>query len=154
MGFSLHGKFCIQKQARIMRIDARGPWNLECTTEYARELGRELEAMTPPFAILAVSFDQALLSQEAEEILRLNVRARVERGCVAQATVLGDLRETVVARARYRRIYLTEGLLSEIFTTTPPAIQWLVNCGFPEAANLEPGMEHAPHPNPYRAARK
>jgi hypothetical protein len=143
MEFASHGKFCIQARPRVIRIDARGPWNVECTAEYTRQLQRCMEQISVPFAILAVSYDQAILSPEAEEVLRLNVRKRVALGCVAQATVLGDLIETFVARARYRRVYLSEGLRHSLFTTAAPAVQWLVNCGFPEAAMLKPGLLHA-----------
>ena len=150
MGFSAHGKFCIQTHARIMRIDARGPWNLECTSEYARELERCLHSMSAPFAILAVSHEQAILSPDAEHVLRLNVRERVARGCVAQATVLGDVREIVIARARYRRIYQDEGLRFEIFTTDVPAMQWLAKCGFPEVTKLHDGLARAEEPRQRR----
>lgn len=143
MEFASHGKFCIQAQQRVIRIDARGPWNVECTAEYTRQLQQCMQQIGAPFAILAVSYDQAILSPEAEEVLRLNVRERVARGCVAQATVLGDLIETFVARARYRRVYMSEGLRHSLFTTTAPAVQWLINCGFPEAATLKPGLLHA-----------
>jgi hypothetical protein len=136
MGFTTHGQFVIHTDRRILRVDAWGPWNLECTLDYSREMKRHIETMPTPFAILAISHEQAVLGPEAEAILRYNVRWRVSHGCTAQATVLEDLGETAVARSLYKRLYVPEGLIHGVFRDVAGGAQWLVDRGFPEAVEL------------------
>jgi hypothetical protein len=133
MTFEPHGNFVLRSRGRVLRVDAWGPWNLECTTDYARCLLDCARELPRPFAILAVSHIQPILSPEAEAVLQDNVRGRVALGCVAQATVLQEQPGLLIARSRYERMYLAEGIPHELFNTIADAQRWLNQLGFADA---------------------
>jgi hypothetical protein len=119
-----------------MRVDARGPWNLECTTDYVRQFEACMHDIPKPFGVLMISHEQPILGPDGEEVLRRSVRERVALGCRAQATVLLDRSTIEVARAQYARVYVPEGLKHEIFRAIEPATQWLNDNGFPDVMKL------------------
>lgn len=143
--FAAHGEYVIRCHGRVARIDAWGPWNTERTLEYAQRLHACIAAMPTPFALLAISHVQPILSPEAEAILRLNVRERVRLGCKAQATVLLDPSTKGVALAQYRHIYVPEGLHHAFFRSVGNAIAWLADIGFADSVFLraDPGAQDA-----------
>jgi hypothetical protein len=95
-----------------------------------------MEAMPKPFAIMMVSHVQPILSPEAEEVLRLNIRLRVLLGCSAQATVFLDPLTLFLAQPQYRHMYVLEGLRHAIFYAVGPAAQWLIDSGFTDVKGL------------------
>jgi len=131
--FAAHGEYVIRRHGRVARVDAWGPWNTERTLEYAQRLHACIEAMPTPFALLAVSHVQPILSPEAEAVLRENVRERVRLGCKAQATVLLDPSTEHVALAQYQHIYIPEGMHHAFFRSIEKAIVWLLDAGFVDA---------------------
>jgi hypothetical protein len=143
--FTAHGEYTIRKCGRVVRVDAWGPWNVERTADYAQRLTACMEAMPKPFGMMMVSHLQPILSPEAEEILRVNVRQRVLLGCTAQATVFLDLATVFIAQSRYLDIYVSEGLRHAIFHAITPAAQWLIDNGFSDVKGLRhnESMEHA-----------
>jgi hypothetical protein len=133
MIFEAHGNFILRTQGRILRVDAWGPWNLECTLAYSQRMIECIRLLVSPYAILAVSHEQPILSPEAEKVLQDNVRQRVNLGCGAQATVLTERSGQHIAHSQYERIYTSEGIPYGLFTTLRTAQEWLVECGFPDA---------------------
>jgi len=131
--FAAHGEYVIRCHGRVARIDAWGPWNTERTLEYAQRLHACIAAMPTPFALLAISHVQPILSPEAEAVLRLNVRERVRLGCKAQATVLLDPSTKGVALAQYRHVYVPEGMHHAFFHNIEKAVVWLLDAGFVDA---------------------
>jgi hypothetical protein len=133
MVFEAHGNFILRTQGRILRVDAWGPWNLECTLAYSQRMIEFIRRMEAPYAILAVSHEQPILSPESEKILQDNVRQRVDLGCGAQATVLTERSGQRIAQSQYQRIYTAEGIPYGLFTNLRDAREWLMECGFPDA---------------------
>ena len=134
--FTAHGEFTIRSYGQVMRVDARGPWNLECTTDYVRQFKACMHDIPKPFGVLMISHEQPILGPEGEEVLRRSVRARVALGCRAQATVLLDPTTIEIARAQYGRVYVPEGLNHAIFRAIAPATQWLSDNGFSDVKKL------------------
>ena len=128
--FTAHGEYSIFTFGRLVCVDAWGPWNVERTIDYVRQLKRHLEEMPKPFGLLMVSHEQPILGPDGEAVLREHVRDRVRLGCAAQATVLLESSTASIAEAQYRRIYVPEGLRYEIFYKVAPAVKWLVDSGF------------------------
>jgi len=137
--FAAHGEYILRRCGRVARIDAWGPWNVERTADYAERLTACMQAMPKPFGMMMVSHVQPILSPEAEEVLRLNIRQRVLLGCTAQATVFLDPETEFVANARYRHLYALEGLRHATFYAVAPATQWLIDCGFTDVKGLRQG---------------
>lgn len=134
--FATHGEYTLKRCGRVVRVDAWGPWNVECTTSYVEQLDSCMTAMPRPFGVLMVSHVQPVLSPEAEEILRHNVRRCVLLGCAAQAIVLLDPSTEFLARSQYRNMHALEGLRHAIFYSVSPAAQWLIDCGFTDVKGL------------------
>jgi len=134
MVFEAHGNFILRTQGRILRVDAWGPWNLECTVAYSQRMVECIRRLEAPYSILAVSHEQPILSPESEKILQDNVRQRVALGCGAQATVLTERSGQRIAQSQYQRIYTAEGIPYGLFTHLREAQEWLVECGFSDAA--------------------
>ena len=134
--FAAHGEFTIRSCGRVVRVDARGPWNSECTIDYVRELRACMEDIPTPFGVLMVSHEQPILGPEGEEILRLSVRERVSFGCAAQATVLLERSTAAIALAQYQRVYVPERLQHAIFPAIAPATRWLIDHGFTDVKDL------------------
>ena len=134
--FAAHGEYTLRRCGRVVRVDGWGPWNVERTADYAEQLKACMEAMPKPFGMMMVSHVQPILSPEAEEVLRLNIRQRVWLGCSAQATVFLDSSTEFLAGLQYRHMYVLEGLRHEIFYAVAPAAQWLVDCGFTDVKGL------------------
>lgn len=135
--FAPHGEFTIRSYENIIRVDAQGPWNVECTTEYVRQLKVRMRDIAKPFGVLMISHGQPILGPDGEEVLRSSVRERVALGCKAQATVLLEPSKTVeVARSQYARVYVPEGLNHAIFRAIAPAAQWLIEHGFADVLRL------------------
>jgi hypothetical protein len=142
--FAAHGEFTIRSYGPVMRVDARGPWNLECTADYVLQFKTCMHDIQKPFAVLMISHEQPILGPEGEEVLRSSVRERVELGCKAQATVLLDPSSVEVARAQYARVYVPEGLNHAIFRSIAPAAEWLTEQGFAVVKRL---CRDEPRPN-------
>lgn len=134
--FAAHGEYTLRRCGRVVRVDAWGPWNAERTTDYAEQLKACMQAMPKPFGMMMVSHVQPILSPEAEEILRANIRQRVLLGCSAQATVFLDHITVFLAQTQYRHMYALEGLRHAIFYAVAPATQWLIDCGFTDVKGL------------------
>lgn len=134
--FAPHGEFTIRSYGQVMRVDARGPWNLECTADYVRQFKVCMRDVAKPFSVLMICHEQPILGQDGESVLRSSVRERVTLGCRAQATVLMDPSTVEVARAQYARIYIPEGLNHAIFRAIAPGMQWLMDHGFPDVTKL------------------
>ena len=134
--FAAHGEYSIRTCGRVVRVDAWGPWNLECTRDYAQHLKTCIAEMPSPFGMLMVSHMQPILGPEGEAVLAENVRERIALGCTAQATVLLDPATVVVAEAQYRHVYVPAGLRYAIFYEIAPAAQWLVENGFSDVRGL------------------
>jgi len=134
--FAAHGEFTIRSCGRVVRVDTRGPWNRECTLDYARELRICIERIPTPFGVLMVSHEQPILGPEGEEILRLSVRERVAFGCAVQATVLLERSTAGIARVQYQRVYVPERLQHAIFQAIAPAKRWLIDHGFTDVKGL------------------
>jgi len=134
--FAAHGEYTLKRCGRVVRVDAWGPWNVECAADYTRQLRACMEAMPKPFGMIMVSHVQPILSPEAEEVLRLNIRHRVLLSCSAQATVFLDPSTELLAKLQYRHLYALEGLRHAIFHAVAPAAQWLIDCGFTDVKGL------------------
>lgn len=134
--FASHGEFTIRSYGQVMRVDARGPWNLECARDYVRQFKACMADIAKPFGVLLISHEQPLLGPDGEEVLRSSVRERVEHGCQAQATVVLETAMIAVARAQYGRVYVPEGLNHAIFGAVAPAAQWLSDNGFSDVKKL------------------
>lgn len=134
--FAPHGEFTIRSYGHVIRVDARGPWNVECTADYVRELKVCMDDIAKPFGVLMISHEQPVLGPEGEDVLRSSVRERVALGCRAQATVLLEPSTIGVARSQYARVYVPEGLNHLIFDAIEPAMQWLIDRGFPDVKKL------------------
>jgi hypothetical protein len=133
------GEYAIRAFGRVIRVDAWGTWGVDQTLAYAHDLKRRIEGMPAHFSIMAVSHGQSLRCPEAEAIMRYSVRWRITRGCVAQATVVGDRMLADMARTEHKTLYVNEGLKQDVFCTSREAETWLAGQGFPEAANIEMG---------------
>jgi len=134
--FASHGEFNIRSYGHVMRVDARGPWNLECTRDYVRQFKACMTDIAKPFGVLLISHEQPILGPDGEEVLRSSVHERVAQGCRAQATVVLETAMLAVARAQYGRVYVPEGLNHAIFGAIAPAAQWLSDNGFPDVTKL------------------
>jgi len=134
--FASHGEFSIRSHGHAMRVDARGPWNLECAAEYVMQFKGCIRHIAKPFAVLMVAHEQPILGPDGEAVLRSSVRERVALGCRLQATVLLESSTVDIARAQYARIYVPEGLNHEIFREIAPAVDWLVAQGFADVRRL------------------
>jgi hypothetical protein len=134
--FAPHGEFTIRSYGQVMRVDARGPWNLECTADYVRQFKARMRDTAKPFGVLMICHEQPILGPDGEALLRSSVRERVALGCRAQATVLLDPTTVEVARTQYARVYVPEGLNHAIFRAIAPAMQWLIDHGFVDVKKL------------------
>lgn len=136
--FAAHGEYTMRRCGRVVRVDAWGPWNVECTLDYAQQLRACMESMPKPFGMLMISNLQPILGPEAEAVLLQNVCERVLLGCTAQATVLLDSDTAGVATAQYQHVYTKAGLRHRIFDAVAPAVQWLIDSGFTDVKGLRP----------------
>ena len=134
--FASHGEFSIRSHGHAMRVDARGPWNLECAAEYVMQFKACIRHIAKPFAVLMVAHEQPILGPDGEAVLRSSVRERVALGCRLQATVLLESSTVDIARAQYARIYVPEGLNHAIFREIGPAVDWLIAQGFEDVRRL------------------
>lgn len=134
--FASHGEFSIRSHGQALRVDARGPWNLECAAEYVLQFKACIRHIAKPFAVLMIAHEQPILGPDGEAVLRSSVRERVASGCRVQATVLLEASSVEIARAQYARIYVPEGLNHEIFREIAPAVEWLIGQGFGDVRKL------------------
>ncbi len=126
--FSPHGGIVsIQRIDRILRIEGGGATNPEGVRQYLGLLdGWMAEIGGQPWAVLAIVVDQeALLTPDAEALLRDQVCALSRRGRIAMGLVCPPRPGRQVLIGQWQRIYLDSGCAMRIFDTEPEARQWL-----------------------------
>ena len=129
MEYPAHGSYTIEKNERIMLINAQGPFNDITTEQYQQDFKTLISQMSGKAWALLLSINaDGIFIPEAEQRLKDTTQYRMENGMVAIAVVITDSRPyTDMLQMQLQRIYQSCDLTFNFFSDTENAKNWLDN---------------------------
>ncbi|UUX48249.1 ribonuclease E inhibitor RraB [Nisaea acidiphila] len=124
--FEQHGKYRLERDGFILKLDASGQVNDETILAYTQEvLDAVQEFGGEPFAIYSRYDGQVLLTHEAESRLRDNIAERVAAGMCAAALNLNNSDYRLIVAAQIGGLYEEMGVPWREFEKYEDAKSWL-----------------------------
>lgn len=122
------GTYQIEAQGNIVIVDAHGPFNEDVTEHYVKDMYAACEHFTgQPWGLLATFYGKSVFSPEAEEALVEMTKYRVEKGMIANASVIIDSSSADIQQMQLRRVYQQCGVTFFVFSDIDSARTWLTD---------------------------
>ena len=126
MIFKEHGVFKVSVEAKLLFIDATGPFNEESVKYYNKALEsciRQLEAS--PWNQIVSFHKMSMFTPEAENRLTETLVKRRSRGLIYCAVILADVDFKSSVKEQMSRCYHSAGVEHQYFDSMANAKEWI-----------------------------
>lgn len=121
-----HGKYSIIPKDNILVVDAHGPFNDVTSTNYVQEMYEACDKFADKkWGILVTFYGNSVFTPEAEKALIDVTRYRMNKGMVANASVILESTSADIQQMQLRRIYQACDLTFHVFSDISSAQKWL-----------------------------
>lgn len=129
----VHGSFQFEISGSVIVIQARGPWNENCVSQYQQQYHALQQGFGgKPYGELLSIIDEGLLIPEAYEQLRDGLKYSVKNGLVCTAVMLDKCSSRFCTQRQFKQLYADTGVNSAFFQEQDAALLWLkaykLNC--------------------------
>jgi len=126
MIFNEHGVFKISVEAKLLFIDATGPFNEESVKHYNKDLESCIVQLEASQWNQIVSFHKmSIFTPEAEGRLTETLIKRRSRGLIACAVILADVDYKSSVKEQLSRCYRSAEVEHQYFDSMAKAQQWI-----------------------------
>lgn len=126
MTLAAQGHYKIEAQGNILLVDAHGPFCDETTELYLQDMYQACETYSgQPWGLLATFYGKSVFTPDAEDALVKITKFRVERGMIANASIIIDSRTADIQQMQLRRVYQQCGITFHVFSDIDSAREWL-----------------------------
>jgi len=126
MEFKEHGVFQVHVEAKVLFIDATGPFNEESVKQYNIALESCIKQLEASLWNQIVTFHQmSIFTPKAEELLTKTLIKRRSRGLTCCAAILCDVDFISSVKEQMSRCYLSAGVEHQYFDSMVKAQQWI-----------------------------
>ncbi len=128
MKLAAHGSYQIKSDDNILLVDAHGPFNEVTTQAYVQEMYQACNNFAgKTWGILVTFYGNSIFTPDAEQAIIEITRYRMERGMIANASVIINSNTADVQQMQLRRIYQNCNLPFHVFSDIESAKNWLVS---------------------------
>lgn len=126
MNLDSHGHYKLEQRNRILLIDAIGPFNEEIVEKFQKEVKSWEDALSQsPWGSLVIYRGNSIFTPDAEELLINATKARMEKGMIANASVILESTHADLQQMQLRRVYAACQLPFFVFSDINTAESWL-----------------------------
>ncbi|WP_286234527.1 hypothetical protein [Thalassotalea sediminis] len=127
MNLAAHGDYHIEKEGNILVVDAHGPFNEITAHAYVEDMQKACEQYQgKPWGLLVTFYGNSIFTPEAEKALVDVTRYRMQRGMIANASVIVESNSADIQQMQLRRVYQACNLKFHVFADIVSAKNWLV----------------------------
>ncbi|WP_206483290.1 hypothetical protein [Thalassotalea sp. G2M2-11] len=128
MKLAAHGSYKIEPQGNILVVDAHGPFNEVTAKAYVEEMYQACDILSgQPWGVLVTFYGKSIFTPEAEQTLIDITRFRMEKGMIANASVIINSSTADLQQMQLRRVYQTCHLPFHVFSDVHSAKNWLTD---------------------------
>lgn len=126
MQLAAHGKYTIKHHGNILVVDAHGPFNDVTAADYVQEMYDACDKFSgKTWGLLVTFYGNSVFTPEAESALVDVTKYRMERGMIANASVILESSSADIQQMQLRRIYQACNLTFHVFSDIHSARNWL-----------------------------
>lgn len=126
MKLAQYDQYTIDLVDNILLVDAKGPFDSKATQQYVQDMHNACELFNnKPWGLLATFYGSRVFTPDAEIALTDLTKYRVERGMIANASVIMNSNAGDTQQMQLRRIYQTCQLTFHVFSNIESARSWL-----------------------------
>ncbi|GLX79015.1 hypothetical protein tinsulaeT_23550 [Thalassotalea insulae] len=128
MKLAAHGSYKIEPQDNILLVDAHGPFNEVTAQAYVQEMYQACDNFAGrTWGILVTFYGNSIFTPDAEQALIDVTRYRMNKGMIANASVILNSNSADIQQMQLRRIYQTCNLPFHVFSDIDSAKNWLIS---------------------------
>ena len=126
MEFKEHGVLNVHVEARLLLIDATGPFNVESVKQYNIALESCIQQLEASQWNQIVTFHKmSIFTPDAEDLLTKTLIKRRSRGLIYCAVILTDVDFKPSVKEQMSRCYRNAGVEHQYFDSVVKAQEWI-----------------------------
>ena len=126
MKLAAHGSYKIEPQGNILVVDAHGPFNEITAAAYVKEMHQKCDEFSGKnWGLLVTFYGNSIFTPDAEQALIDITKYRMQRGMIANASVIMNSNSADIQQMQLRRVYQTCNLTFHVFSDVNSARNWL-----------------------------
>lgn len=128
MKLAQQGQFQIRRDKNILVVDAHGPFSEETSQQYVDQMYKSCDEFNgEPWGLLITFYGKSVFTPDVEQALIDVTKYRMERGMIANASVIINSSSADIQQMQLRRVYQSCNLTFHVFSDLVSAKRWLEN---------------------------
>ncbi|GHG04601.1 hypothetical protein [Thalassotalea marina] len=128
MKLAQQGDYQIEREGNILVVDAHGPFSEETSQQYVAQMYKACDEFNgEPWGLLITFYGKTVFTPDIEQALIEVTKYRMERGMIANASVIINSTSADIQQMQLRRVYQSCKLTFHVFSDIVSAKRWLVN---------------------------
>ncbi len=126
MKLATHGNYQIEAKDNILVVDAHGPFSDEASAAYIEEMYKACDNFSgETWGLLVTFYGNSVFTPEAEKALVEVTKYRMNKGMIANASVIIESTSADIQQMQLRRVYQACNLTFHVFSDINSARNWL-----------------------------